>query len=876
MTLHQSGKTGRILKIVGIVLLVVFAIAAIGVYVATRALNVDNVRTFLQTQSRERIGRELTVEGELRLRIFSLQPRIQADDVRLGNATWGSQRDMVHVKRLEAEIDLLALIAGTIKIDRFNLLQPEVLIETDRQGRGNWASDQRESPPAAAGPGIGSPPFALDVREVRVVNGRLTFRSGVTGREHRVDLARLIIRSRSTADPLSIDLAGSVNGRPFTVVGSVGSLIDLPVRRQPLPLQLTVQAGDARGSLTGTVAQPFELAGIDVRVAAEGKELAEVMRYFGVNAPALGRYRLSGRLSGSTDSLAARDVVLVVNDGRATLTGAVAQLYDMAGIDARVVAEGDELAEVMRYFGVNAPALGRYRLTGRLSGSADSLAARDVVLVVNDGRATLTGAVARLLEMAGIDVRVAAEGDEFAEVMRYFGVNVPALGRYRLSGRLSGSARSLAANDVKLLVGNPERTGARLQGEFRDVLGLAGAEFEVSARVADLKNYVNVTWLTAPTLPALKLHGRVTQSRDAYVIRNLAVSLGHSSLSGTASVSPHTPRWNFTAQLAGPLIDLHELAPRPAAGAQSQPPPKEGEKLFSAEPLSLGWLDAVDLDLKLQAERLVRKVGQELYAVNAHVVLADGKFSLDPLLIKLSPDDNALAVRLRAHAASTGKVDVSASVQGAAIKLANLLALMGRPKSVSGAPTDVMLKFHATGGSVRELMAGLNGEARMIVGAGQLDERAIETGADLLTRFFSLAYPFAKEKSYTALECAVVRLPVRDGIVTVNRSIALQTEKVSIAASGIIDLRRETIELLARTHAREGLGLGTGKLTNMYQIQGALGAPSLGLSGKGALSTGMSTGAAVGTAGISLLVERLLLTDRHPCRTALGTPPEAN
>jgi hypothetical protein len=173
-------------------------------------------------------------------------------------------------------------------------------------------------------------------------------------------------------------------------------------------------------------------------------------------------------------------------------------------------------------------------------------------------------------------------------------------------------------------------------------------------------------------------------------------------------------------------------------------------------------------------------------------------------------------------------------------------------------------------------MAGLNGEARFVVGAGQVDERTIGRGADLLTRFFMLAYPFAKEKSYTPLECAVVRLPVRDGIVTVNRSIALVTEKVSIVASGIIDLRHETIELHARTQARRGLGLGTGKLTNMYQIQGALGAPSLGLSGKGALSSGMSTGAAVGTAGVSLLVERLLLTDRHPCRTALEPPSASN
>lgn len=806
MALHLSGKTWRALKIVTIVLLVALAIVGTGLYVAKRAISVDYLRTFLQAETRALTGRELTIDGELRLRIFSLRPRIQMDEVRLSNATWSSRRDMVRVKRLEAEIDLLALIGGTLRIDHFNLQQPEVLLETNRQGRGNWVFEQRRPTPAPAAPRLDVPPLALDVRGVRVTNGRVLFRNGVTGEEQRFDLTRLKIRSPAAEDPLSIDLAATVNGRPFTLVGSVGSLIDLRVRPQPLPLEFMVRAGDARAKLTGALAQPLELAGVDVRVAAAG----------------------------------------------------------------------DELAEVMRYFGVNAPDLGRYRLDGRLTGSVRALAASEVILVVNDGRAKLTGAVKQLLELAGIDVRVTAEGDELAEVTRYFGIHTPALGRYRLSGRLRGSARALAASDVDLVVGDPEHTGARLQGAIRDVLGLAGADLLVSARVADPKQLGYFAWLTAPTLPPLKLQGHVTQSRDGYAIRDFAVHLGNTSLSGTTTIAPRTPRWKLTAQLTGPLVDMRELTSQPAPGAAPPPPPKEGERLFSDKPLSLGWLDAIDLDLRLQAERLVPEGGSELYAVNAHVVLADGKFSLDPLLLKLSPGGNTLSVRLRAHATPAGKFDVNASAQGAGIEVAHLVALAHRPSSISGGPTDVTLDVHATGGSLRELMAGLNGEAKFVVGAGQVDERTLDRGADLFTRFFVMAYPFAKEKSSTPLECAVVRLPVRDGIVTINRSIALETQKVRIAASGIIDLQRETIELHLLTHARQGLGLGAGKLTNMYKIQGSLAAPSVGLSSKGALRTGISTGAAVGTVGMSLLVERLVIDDRHPCRTALGPPSESN
>jgi uncharacterized protein involved in outer membrane biogenesis len=643
---------------------------------------------------------------------------------------------MVRIKRVDAEIGLIALIAGTIRVDRFNLVQPEVLIETNRQGRGNWVFDRRRPTPVPAAPDAGKPPLALDVRRLRVANGRVIFRNGANGHEQRLDLVQMNIRSRTAEDPLSIDLAATLDGRPFTLVGSLGSLIGLSGRQQPLPMEFKVRMGDARATLTGAMAQP--------------------------------------------------------------------------------------------------------------------------------------------LELAGIDVRVAAEGDELAGVMRYFDIDTPALGRYRLSGRLTGSARLLGASDVVVVVGDPGHTGVRLQGAIRDVPGFAGADFSVSARIADPKQHGYFARQTALTLPPIGLQARVTQSRDGYVIRDIAVSLGNSSLSGTAAIVPREPRWKFTAQLAGPLIDVRELLPRLGPGAGTQPPPKQGERLFSDAPLSIDWLGAIDLDLKLRADRLALAATPELYAVNAHVVLADGRFSLDRLLLKLSPEGNALSARLQLRTTPTGKLDVNASAQGAAIELAHLLALAHRASGISGALTDVTFEAHATGGSLHELMAGLNGEARFVVGPGQVDERTLDRGADLLTRFFTLVYPFAQEKSHTTLKCAVVRLPARAGIITVNRSIALETEKVSIVASGIIDLRRETIELHARTQARKGLGLGTGKLTNMYQIQGALAAPSVAISGKGALGSGLSTGAAVGTAGVSLLVERLLLTDRQPCRTALGPPPEAN
>ena len=54
---------------------------------------------------------------------------------------------------------------------------------------------------------------------------------------------------------------------------------------------------------------------------------------------------------------------------------------------------------------------------------------------------------------------------------------------------------------------------------------------------------------------------------------------------------------------------------------------------------------------------------------------------------------------------------------------------------------------------------------------------------------------------YTELECAVVRLPVRQGVARVANTIAVETSTVDIVGAGTIDFRNETLDLGFRTKA---------------------------------------------------------------------------
>jgi hypothetical protein len=123
----------------------------------------------------------------------------------------------------------------------------------------------------------------------------------------------------------------------------------------------------------------------------------------------------------------------------------------------------------------------------------------------------------------------------------------------------------------------------------------------------------------------------------------------------------------------------------------------------------------------------------------------------------------------------------------------------------------------------------------------------------------------------------VARFTVKDGIATADRGIAVETAKVNVVGAGTVNLRDEQLDLAVTPRARDGLGLSLSTpLAGMTRVRGTLAEPALSLDELGTARAAASVGAAVATAGLSLVGEALfdrLTGDSSPCRTALGAAP---
>jgi uncharacterized protein involved in outer membrane biogenesis len=325
-----------------------------------------------------------------------------------------------------------------------------------------------------------------------------------------------------------------------------------------------------------------------------------------------------------------------------------------------------------------------------------------------------------------------------------------------------------------------------------------------------------------------------------------------------------------------PLVDLASLGAR---GGTSGPGAKGGNgRLFSETPFPLDALRTFDGAADAAIERLVLPGGLPLDKIQVKAALRDGRLDVQPLHALVG--GGTVAGRARLDATRARPATLALNVEGKGISGEKVAAAMGHAGTVSGGNTDLALGLAGPGESLARFMGGANGEIRASMGPARTSGAALDFGGDVLTKVADLANPSRRTEKYNEIQCAVVMLPVRDGIVTAERTIALETSRVNIVAAGTINLRNETLDLALRPNVKEGLGIGAASLAELVRITGTLSNPSVGIDTLGSARTALSVGGAIMTGGLSLLGEAALkkgTADPHPCQTAAagGTAPKA-
>ncbi|MGE5503648.1 MAG: AsmA family protein [Actinomycetota bacterium] len=293
---------------------------------AAKSIDGTHYKAFLAAQAKAATGRELTIEGPLKLKL-GLVPRVMVEGISLANAPWAPREPMLRIERVEAEVALLPLLRREIQVRKLVLVMPHLLLQRDGTGRANWHLSGGQ--PAPARPQA-APATAFEIGEIAIDHGAVEIvDGGKPATRLAVDKVRLH-PDRNGAAALSV--AGSLQDAPFTVAGTVG-----PAAGR-LKLQLKAEAAGTVLVADGAVADPLHGTGLDLTVGLHGDDLAALGRFAGLPLPALGPFKGGAHLA--DNALTAIDAA--VGRREALLLTAKGEVRDLSGLRDVEMAVGAE------------------------------------------------------------------------------------------------------------------------------------------------------------------------------------------------------------------------------------------------------------------------------------------------------------------------------------------------------------------------------------------------------------------------------------------------------------------------------------------------------------------------------------------------------
>src|SRR3546814_20593398 len=152
--------------------------------------------------------------------LFRSTPSIQLQDLRFANADWGSRPELATIRRLEIEVALLPLLIGDVVVRRLVAVEPDILLEVDAGGRGNWEFAVAAAPAPEAPPEESARVTLPDVQDFRIEGGVLRLVDATTGESLQLDVTEALGSLTRHGGARSLRLVADSTGNPFLAEGT--------------------------------------------------------------------------------------------------------------------------------------------------------------------------------------------------------------------------------------------------------------------------------------------------------------------------------------------------------------------------------------------------------------------------------------------------------------------------------------------------------------------------------------------------------------------------------------------------------------------------------------------------------------------------------
>lgn len=373
---------------------------------------------------------------------------------------------------------------------------------------------------------------------------------------------------------------------------------------------------------------------------------------------------------------------------------------------------------------------------------------------------------------------------------------------------------------------------------------------------------------------AVKLDTKVARAGTTTTLGDLDVAYGALAGKGSIRVIEDGSRTRYAIELNVPSLSIADLAGKPVfapnAGSPAPPPTGTAHWIIPDTPLPLAPLIAVDSEGSITIGKLTLASGQLLQGVatqfTSRDARLDARFTADRIL------GGSMQGQLQFDGRNADAPGVHFSLDAQDLDLPALAAVADIRRDIRGGKVRANVDINGRGTTPHRVAGTMSGTILVVSGPASLGRSAVQ-GESALAQLAGALDPLQAVDANTDLRCAVLRLPLKDGIAHVDRSIAVETAKIAASASGTLNFRDETLDLSVQPQIREGVKIDVSQFANLVRIRGRFDKPTVGIDAAQSAQMLAKIGALAATGGAAAVIGGTLLgstgTSSAPCTVAM-------
>ena len=233
-------------------------------------------------------GHQINIDGRLSVR-WGAPTRITAERLRVANAGWGSQPDMLVAERVQVEFFPAGFLFARRHLPSIAADRALLLLERSRSGEDNWSSVLR----LAASGGHGGAPT---IERLVLRDSRLLFHDDASGAKTDLVATEVDLQSLEPSQAAHLSARGLFQQEALRLDGTATPLEQPDGPGYAVDLEGTL--GDSSLAAHGTLAGLPMPKRADLDLRASGRNLQRIATAFGVPLPALPDFRGEARVNG--------------------------------------------------------------------------------------------------------------------------------------------------------------------------------------------------------------------------------------------------------------------------------------------------------------------------------------------------------------------------------------------------------------------------------------------------------------------------------------------------------------------------------------------------------------------------------------------------